>query len=71
MLGDVSVDIAVASLWASVHGLASLVSTGRLQGNMPQLDMDTVFEDVLDFITIPQKERAKRGVTNENNKDIS
>ncbi|WP_320173735.1 TetR/AcrR family transcriptional regulator [Maridesulfovibrio sp.] len=66
VLGDVSVDIAVASLWASVHGLACLVSTGRLQNSMPEIDMGTVFDQVLDFITIPQKERARQGLKNEN-----
>ncbi|MFW5500572.1 MULTISPECIES: TetR/AcrR family transcriptional regulator [unclassified Maridesulfovibrio] len=65
VLGDVSVDIAVASLWASVHGLACLVSTGRLQNSMPEIDMDTVFDQVLDFITIPQQERVRQGLKNE------
>ncbi|WP_239061065.1 TetR/AcrR family transcriptional regulator [Desulfovibrio sp. JC022] len=69
VLGDVSVDIAVASLWSSVHGLASLASTGRLQNSMPDLDMDTIFDQVLDFITLPQKERSRQGVPNENKSD--
>lgn len=65
VLGDVSVEIAVASLWSSVHGLASLTAIGRLQGNMPDLNMDTLFEDVLAFITIPQKERVRMEMKNE------
>ncbi len=65
VLGNVSVDIAVASLWASVHGLASLVANGRLQGNIPDLDMNTIFEDVLDFTIIPQKERARLEMNND------
>lgn len=68
VLGDVSVDIAVASLWSSVHGLASLVANGRLQGNLPDMDMNTLCEDVLDFITIPQKERASREICNDSDK---
>ncbi|WP_432738701.1 TetR/AcrR family transcriptional regulator [Maridesulfovibrio sp. FT414] len=71
VLGNVSVDTAVASLWASVHGLASLVATGRLQGNMPDIDMETVFEDVLEFITIPQMERGRREMNNEGKVDNS
>lgn len=70
VLGDVSVDIAVASLWASVHGLASLAATGRLESIMPNLDIGTIFEGVLEFITIPQKERAKRGMADENQENI-
>ncbi|OEU68956.1 MAG: TetR family transcriptional regulator [Desulfovibrio sp. S3730MH75] len=59
VLGDVSVNTAVAALWASVHGLASLAASGRLQSHLPGIDMDNIFEDVLDFITIPQIEREK------------
>ncbi|NDV26238.1 TetR/AcrR family transcriptional regulator [Desulfovibrio sp. JC010] len=65
VLGDVQVDIAVASLWSSVHGLACLVSTGKLQNSLPEIDMDTVFDQVLDFITIPQKERVRQGKDDE------
>ncbi|MBI9111183.1 MAG: TetR/AcrR family transcriptional regulator [Maridesulfovibrio ferrireducens] len=59
VVGDISVDTAVAALWASVHGLASLAATGKLQCCLPDIDMDNIFEDVLDFITIPQIEREK------------
>ncbi len=59
VLGDVSVDTTVAALWACVHGLASLAVTGRLKSSLPDIDIDTVFENVLSFITIPQIEREK------------
>lgn len=71
VLGDVSVDIAAASLWSTVHGLSSLVATGRLQGNMPNLDVETILEDVLSFTMLPQKERIKQGITDEKKKNIS
>ncbi len=58
-VGDVSLETAVATLWATVHGLASLAATGRLQTCLPGIDMDNIFENVLDFITIPQIEREK------------
>ncbi|WP_291330046.1 TetR/AcrR family transcriptional regulator [Desulfovibrio sp. UCD-KL4C] len=59
VLGDVSVDTTVAALWACVHGLASLTMTGRLKSSLPDIDIDSVFENVLCFITIPQIEREK------------
>lgn len=59
VLGDVSVDTAVAALWACVHGLSSLAMTGRLKSSLPDIDVDSVFENVLSFITIPQIEREK------------
>ncbi|WP_320171475.1 TetR/AcrR family transcriptional regulator [Maridesulfovibrio sp.] len=56
-LGNVSVNVAVASLWASVHGLAALVANGRLKGLMPELDIAEELEAILDFITTPLIER--------------
>ena len=59
VLGDVSVETTVAALWACVHGLASLAMTGRLKSSLPDIEVDSVFENVLSFITIPQIEREK------------
>ncbi|CCO23047.1 Transcriptional regulator, TetR family [Maridesulfovibrio hydrothermalis AM13 = DSM 14728] len=70
VLGDVPVDIAVASLWSSVHGLAALASTGRLESCLPDFDLDTAFDKVLDFTTIPQKERGRREKADEDEKEL-
>ncbi len=61
-LGQVELDTVVATLWSTVHGLAALASSGRLKSNLPSLNMDTLFEDVLDFIMIPAKTRKQQEV---------
>lgn len=47
--GDVDAETAVFSLWASAHGLAHLIKTGRVALMSGDMDMDNLIDSILQF----------------------
>lgn len=49
LFGDVDLESAVFSLWASAHGLAHLIKTGRVSVMTGGVDLDNLIDGILAF----------------------